>query len=331
MAAIETAGLIHDYGERRALDGVDLSVEPGEIFGLLGPNGGGKTTLFRILTTLMRPTAGRARILGRDCVDEARAVRRSIGVVFQSPSLDGKLTVYENLRHQGHLYGLGGADLARRAHAMLERVQLADRADERVERLSGGLKRRAELAKGMLHEPSVLLLDEPSTGLDPGARRDLWDWLRGVRERDGVTCLLTTHLMEEAERCDRLAILDRGRVVAQGAPEALRDSVGGDVITIAPADPADARGLRDEIGRRLGAQPRLVDGRIRIESASAAVHVESLRGELGGRIAQVTLGRPTLEDVFVHETGHRFWSGEGDGEGAGEGDPEQPAPRGGDR
>jgi ABC-2 type transport system ATP-binding protein len=279
--------LTHDYGERRALDDVSFDVEPGEIFGLLGPNGGGKTTLFRIASTLMRPTSGTVRIAG--LTDPAR-VRERIGVVFQSPSLDRKLTVAENLRHQGRLYGLSGAALRERAAAMLRRVKLADRADERAENLSGGLRRRAELAKGLLHEPEVLLLDEPSTGLDPGARLDLWTYLREL----GVTSLLTTHLMEEAERCDRLAILDRGRLVAIGTPDELKASVGGTVVT---ARGGDLEALAGEFGGSV------VDGMLRIEADDG----NALVARLAGRVEEVTLARPSLEDVFIKATGHRFF------------------------
>lgn len=304
--AIETRGLSHRYsGDRLALDGLDLEVGRGEIFGLLGPNGGGKTTLFRILTTLMRPTEGQALVLARDCVTDPSGIRRRIGVVFQSPSLDGKLTVAENLRHQGNLYGLGGAALRTRAAEMLERVRLSDRAGERAEKLSGGLKRRAELAKGMLHAPELLLLDEPSTGLDPGARRDLWTYLREIRERDGVTSFLTTHLMEEAARCDRLAILDRGKLVALGTPGELTAGIGGDVVTI-EADESAA--LRDEIATRLQVKPVVVDGSLRLELPDAASFLPRLLETFPGRIDRVTVGKPTLEDVFVHRTGHRFWA-----------------------
>lgn len=303
MTAIRVDALSHAYAGRTALDGVSFEVENGAIFGLLGPNGGGKTTLFRVLATMLVPGAGRAAILGRDVVREAAAVRRAIGVVFQSPSLDGKLTVAENLRHQGRLYGMGGARLRARTAEMLDRVGLLDRARDRVERLSGGLKRRAELAKGLLHGPKVLLLDEPSTGLDPGARRDLWLYLDALR-REGATVLLTTHLMEEADRCDRLAILHRGRVVALGTPAALKAEIGGDVITL---DAVDPEGLRESLRVRFGVEASFVAGRLRVERGGGAAFVPALLDAFPGRIASVTVGPPTLEDVFVKKTGHRFW------------------------
>ena len=200
--------LLHDKYARQAIDNLELTIEPGEIFAFLGPNGGGKTTLFRLLSTLIPLQQGRVEILGFDLGRASgRQSAQRIGVVFQAPSLDKKLTVAENIRHQGHLYGLSGRELESRQDEMLGRLGLADRRSERIETLSGGLRRRVELAKGMLHRPRLLLLDEPSTGLDPGARSDLWNYLREVRDADGVTVVLTTHLLEEADRADRIAIL----------------------------------------------------------------------------------------------------------------------------
>ncbi len=303
---VEVQGLIHDYGSRRALGGIDFSVGPAEIFGLLGPNGGGKTTLFRILATLLRPTAGRAAVLGHDVARRPRAVRAGIGVVFQSPALDRKLTVRENLATQGRLYGLGGAPLRAAVDEMLRRVRLTDRADDRAEVLSGGLLRRTEIAKGLLHRPRLLLLDEPSSGLDPGARQDLWEHLRELRARDGVTVLVTTHLMEEAERCDRIGILSEGRLVALGTPRDLKGEIGGDVIVIATPAPED---LSREIESRFGGRAAVVDGTVRLERPHGHELVPRLVEAFPDRIDAVTLGRPTLLDVFIHRTGHRFWGG----------------------
>ena len=305
--AVETLGFRYGgAGGREALCGVGFDVRPAEIFGLLGPNGSGKTTLFRILATLVRPTAGAARIFGCDVVREARAVRESIGVVFQAPSLDGKLTVVENLRHQGLLYGFSGRELASRVDEMLARSGLADRAGERAERLSGGLRRRAEIAKGLLHRPRLLLLDEPSVGLDPGVRRDLWTQLAELRAAHGMTIVVTTHLLDEAERCDRIAIMDRGKIVALGAPAALKERIGGDVVTIGAREPAM---LRDAIRTRFGGDPQVVDGTVRVERASAHAWVSEVVESFPGQIESVTVAKPTLEDVYVHETGHRFWDG----------------------
>ena len=303
-AAIEITGLSHSYDSRPALRDVSFSVAPGEIFGLLGPNGGGKTTLFRILTTLLEPTAGQARVFGRDVVREPLAVRQRIGVVFQAPSLDRKLTVAENLRHQGHIYGLRGHGLQKRTADMLARLGLEERSAERVEALSGGLRRRVELAKGLLHRPELLLLDEPSTGLDAGARRDLRLYLRHLRDTDGVTVFLTTHLLDEAEACDRLAILDRGRLVALGSPEALKKKIGGDVLLLEAREPEE---LCRAIQARFGGAPVVLGGRVRLERPAAHKFVTELVEAFPGQIEAVTVAKPTLEDVFIRETGHRFW------------------------
>ena len=230
-AVISVQNLVHRYENRTALNGVSFDVRPAELFGLLGPNGSGKTTLFRILSTLMIPSAGRAVIMGCDAAQEPARLRRQIGVVFQAQSVDLKLTAYENLWHQGHLYGLRGSALKKRITEILSRVGLADRAKELVETFSGGMQRRIELAKGLLHHPGVLLLDEPTTGLDPGARRDLWQYLQMLRDEEHVSVLVTTHLMEEAERCDRLAIMNEGNLVALGTPAELKSEIGGDVVS----------------------------------------------------------------------------------------------------
>lgn len=304
VAAIEVEHLTHAYGSRTALDDLTLSVPAGEIFGLLGPNGGGKTTLFRILATLLRPSGGRARLLGEDVAENPVAVRRHIGVVFQSPSLDAKLTVAENLRHQGHLYGLSGQPLTARIEEMLERLALSERRNDRVESLSGGLRRRVEIAKGLLHQPGVLLLDEPASGLDAGARRDLRLYLRRLREASGVTIFLTTHFMDEAENCDRLAILDRGRLVAQGTPESLRRTIGGDVIVLEAREPER---LRAQIRERFGGEPALVEGRVRLEREQGHRFATDLVEAFPGQIDAVTISKPTLEDVFIQKTGHEFW------------------------
>lgn len=302
--AIETLGLVYCYGERTALAGLNLQIEPGEIFALLGPNGGGKTTLFRLLSTLIPIQQGRANVLGYDIATQTHEVRRRIGVVFQAPSLDKKLSVAENLRHQGHLYGLTGKSLNERCEDMLGRLKLRDRRRDLVETLSGGMRRRVELAKGMLHHPQLLLLDEPSTGLDPAARSDLWDYLRLIRAEQGVTVVLTTHLLEEADKADRLAILNAGSLVALDTPERLRASVGGDTLTITAEEPG---ALAAAITDRLGVAAHEVDGCVRLELPDASQWVPRLVEAFPGRIETITLGKPTLEDVFIARTGHRFW------------------------
>lgn len=297
--------LRHLYGDRLALDDVSFTVEPGEIFGLLGPNGGGKTTLFKVLATLLRPTAGDGEIGDDSILGAPERVRRRLGVVFQHPSLDAKLTVFENLMCHGHLYGLRGDGLRRRIEVMLQRLGLTERHGDLVETLSGGLQRRVELAKALLHEPPILLLDEPSTGLDPGARRDFLQYLGELRERDGVTVVLTTHYMEEAERCDRVAILHRGKLASLGAPAQLKDTVGGDVVVLQSRDP---EALRQHIAERFGHEAFVVDGTVRIERPRGHEFVRDVVDAFPTEISFVTYGKPTLEDVFIHLTGHRFWN-----------------------
>lgn len=306
-AAVRLTELSHRYGQRTALDRLSLEVSSGEIFVFLGPNGGGKTTLFRLLSTLLPVQSGEAHLLGYDLRRDVYDVRQRIGVVFQAPSLDKKLTVAENVRLQASLYGLGGAELRSRMDEMLAQLHLTDRAGDTVELLSGGLKRRVELAKGMIHRPELLLLDEPSTGLDPGARADLWAYLTRVRREMGVTVILTTHLLEEADKADRIAILHRGQLVALDTPERLRATVGGDSITI---ETGDAAALASDLQARLGVAPSVVDGRVRLEQADGHQWIARIVEAFPGRIASITLGKPTLEDVFIAKTGHRFWQAE---------------------
>lgn len=303
-SALQIEHLAHRYGQRQAIDDVSFAVAPAEIFALLGPNGGGKTTLFRVLSTLIPLQTGEVQILSFNLRRDTTAVRRAIGVVFQAPSLDKKLTVAENLRHQGHLYGLAGSELKQRSQEMMNRLAIADRARDRCETLSGGLRRRVELAKGMLHRPRLLLLDEPSTGLDPAARADLWSYLREIREQEGVTVILTTHLLEEAEKADRIAIMNAGKLVALDTPDALRATVGGDSITIQAADPPH---LVAAIGERFGFSATIVDGNVRLEQPDGHQLIARLVEAFPGQIQSVTLGKPTLEDVFIARTGHRFF------------------------
>jgi ABC-2 type transport system ATP-binding protein len=317
--AVLARGLEYSYrGGRRgrgavhkALAGLDFQVAPGEVYGFLGPNGGGKTTLFRLLATLARPERGSLQVFGRELAADPAAVRRLLGVVFQSPGLDLQLTVRENLVHQGHLYGLSGRALAERVEKNLARFGLADRRGQRALELSGGLRRRAELAKALLHQPRLLLLDEPSTGLDPGARRDLWATLEELRA-EGVTVLLTTHFMEEGDRCDRLALLDRGTMVAEGRPADLKGEVGGDVVTLSGADPEAL--ARDLAARFPELAPTVRDGAVQLTRERGHELVARLVEALPGRVETVTVSRPSLEDVFLRRTGHRLFEGSsGDG------------------
>lgn len=310
-AVISVENLVHRYGDRTALNGVSFEVGHAELFGLLGPNGSGKTTMFRILSTLMVPVGGHARILGHDVASEPNRLRHRIGIVFQSPSIDLKLTAFENLRHQGHLYGLRGSALKLRIQEMLNRVGLADRANDKAETFSGGMQRRLELAKGLLHHPSVLLLDEPTTGLDPGARRDLWQYLHILRDEEHVTVIVTTHLMEEAERCDRLVILNQGEVMALGTPFGLKSEIGGDVIWIEPTH--DANELAQRIAARFNVRATVIgeeerSRKIRIEREQGHRFITELAESFPGEIQAISVSKPTLEDVFIRRTGHKFWT-----------------------
>jgi ABC-2 type transport system ATP-binding protein len=290
-----------------AINDLSFTVGRGEMFCLLGPNGSGKSTLFRILCTLLRQTSGDVRLFGLDLGESLARARRSIGVVFQHPSLDQKLTARENLACQGNLYGLKGALLGKRIEEMLRRVGMAERASDPVEQLSGGMQRRVELAKALLHEPRLLILDEPSTGLDPGARKDFDAYLRELSSRDKVTVLLTTHILDEAELCDRIAILDRGSLVALGTPSALKQEIGGDVISITtPETEAVGRLIRDSFG----GEPQVFGSTIRIERANGHEFIPQLVRSFPGRIDAITYSKPTLEDVFIHTTGHTFWAAE---------------------
>ncbi len=297
---IQVENLTHRYGERTALDNVSFAVERGEIFGLLGPNGGGKSTLFRILSTMMAPSQGRAVIGGCDVVRDRAAVRRQIGVVFQTQSLDKALTVEENLRAQGHLHGLSGALLRERMEHAMSQMGLEDRRKDVVETLSGGLRRRVEIAKALLHRPPVLLMDEASTGLDPAARRDLTRHVERLRDEQGVTILLTTHVLEEADRCNRLVLLHRGVVVTEGSPQELRSRIGGDVVVL---ETEDAKALAGAIEQHFGLHAGNVDGQVRVEIENGHRFIAEVVEAFPGAIQSVGLHKPTLEDVFVRETG----------------------------
>lgn len=304
---ISVADISHHYGDRRALNQLSFEVRPAEIFGLLGPNGGGKTTLFRLLSTLLPLQSGAATIANFDLATQAQQIRNLIGVTFQSPSLDGKLTVQENLKHQAHLYGISGATMWNRIENALQHLGLTDRKHDLADSLSGGLKRRVEIAKGLLHSPQVLLLDEPSTGLDPGARHDLWKYLQQLQREEGVTILITTHLMEEAEHCDRLGILHQGELVAVGTPDELRASVGGDCLTI-HSENRDT--LLEKITEQFGVVPQVVNHSLRLEHPRGHEFLKDLIDAFPQLVSSVSLGKPTLEDVFIHETGHQFWQEE---------------------
>ena len=297
---IQVQNLTHRYGSRTALANVGFEVRQGEIFGLLGPNGGGKSTLFRILATMMRPTEGTASLAGFDVVRQAADVRRHVGVVFQTQSLDKALTVGENIRAQGHLHGLSGKVLAERIQYVTGRLGIQDRLNDVVDTLSGGLKRRVEIAKALLHRPQVLLMDEASTGLDPAARRDLTRQVEELRGRDGVTILLTTHILEEADKCDRLVLLHQGRIVTQGSPGELRARIGGDVVVL---ESPNSHELAARIEQKFTVRATAMDGKVRIEIPDGHRFITEVVEAFPGAIDSVGLHKPTLEDVFMQETG----------------------------
>ena len=297
---VSVSELTHRYGERTALDKISFDVPEGRIFALLGPNGGGKSTLFRILSTVMAPSAGRASVAGFDVTDEPAQVRRLIGVVFQSQSLDRKLTVGENLRAQGYFFGLCGASLHDRIREVTTRLHLDSRIDDIVETLSGGLRRRVEIAKALLHRPRVLLMDEPSTGLDPAARRELWQYISDLRSIENATVLLTTHILEEADRADELVLLHQGRIVAAGTPSELKARVGGDVVVLETGDLAT---LEAGIAARFGVRATASGSSLRVEIENGHRFIAEVVEAFPGAIQSVALHKPTLEDVFLDETG----------------------------
>ena len=305
MTAIELNSVSFSYGKRQALTNLSFSVRQGSMTALLGPNGGGKTTAFRILSTLIRPDSGTVRIEGFDAVNQPFEVRRKSGIVFQNNSLDHELNSFENLTHQGHLHGLKGSDLRRRIDQLLERFNLSDRARDPIKAFSGGLQRRVELAKALLHKPSVLLLDEPTTGLDPKVRREFWKYLAELQQQERMTVLLTTHSLGEAEKCSHLILIDEGRLITQGTPDALKKEIGEEVVVI---HAADAISLAESIRSDFEFEVEAIDGLIRIERSDGHLLIAHLVEKYSSRIDSVTVSKPTLEDVFIQKTGHRFES-----------------------
>jgi len=299
-AAVDIQGLSHRYGSHEALRDVSLRIDDGALYGLLGPNGSGKTTLFRILSTLMPPSEGQASVFGLSTVDAPDEVRARLGSVFQDYALDENLSVRENLRFQGALYGLRGVTLRERIDHLLRLFDVADRSADRVDTLSGGLQRRVDLARGLLHRPDLLLLDEPTTGLDPMARRTFWNAIDRLRKKEGTTFLVATHLMEEAERCDRVAILSDGRLVADGSPETLKAELGSEMLWI-EADSPDS--LRDNIETQFGVRAEIVGEALQIAHDDAPRLLTSLYDAFGDQIQSATVRQPTLEDVFVVRAG----------------------------
>jgi ABC-2 type transport system ATP-binding protein len=302
---LQMKDLAYHYGERAGLREFSLEIQAGEIFGFLGPNGGGKTTLFKLLTTLRPLQKGEIHLDGASYRGPLEAIRSQIGCVFQYPALDKKLTVAENLRHQGHLYGLNGPDLVQRMDALLARFGLGDRKKSLVQELSGGLQRRVEIAKALLHRPKVLLMDEPSTGLDPGIRMELWEYYEQMRKDDGLTLLMTTHFLEEAERCDRVVLLDQGQIIAQGPPQSLREALGGRILRLSSPD---AEALAATV-RSLTKEPVEIQGREILVRLADGAEEEAARiiREVGRGADSINLARPTLGDVYQAKVG-RSWT-----------------------
>ena len=301
--AVSITDIVYEYPERRVLDRVSLDIPTGCIFGFLGPNGSGKTTLFSILATLRTPSSGSGRVFDFDLVRDKAEVRKNLGVAFQKPAIDVHLTCVENLHHHGRLYSMSRADIHNRTASLLDRFGLAGHRSQKAKTLSGGLVRRLELAKAMLPAPRLLLLDEPATGLDPRARFQMWDDFERLRTDFGVTVVLTTHLMEEADRCDRLAILNLGRVVLQGAPEALKAGIGSEIVYIETASPDKlARDIQDRFAMR----STEVGGALRLEERDAHKRVPDLLEAFPGVMSSIRVAKPTLADVFLQATGSAF-------------------------
>ncbi len=298
--AVWTRGLTKNYGEVQAVRGIDFEVAAGEVFGFLGPNGAGKTTTISMLCTLALPTSGEARVAGYDVVSARDDVRRNIGLVFQDPTLDGYLTAEENLRFHADLYGVPRAGLRERMREVLEMVGLWDRRESIVNTYSGGMRRRLEIGRGLLHSPRVLFLDEPTIGLDPQTRSSIWTYIQELKSREETTIFLTTHYMDEAEYCDRIAIMDQGRIVALDTPEALKASVGRDRVQIKTEDDEAAIAALKE---RLDIDAVIAEGEVTFSVAEGEQFVPRLFGELGVPITGVSVARPSLDDVFMSYTG----------------------------
>jgi ABC-2 type transport system ATP-binding protein len=298
--AVRAADVEFAYGDRQALRGVSFEVTTGACFGFLGPNGSGKSTLFKLLSTIVPLQKGSITMLGHDLATEAAAIRRRIGVVFQSAAIDKKLTVFENLRYAGMLLNLGGKELTQRIDESLAAANLTDRKSDPTGELSGGLRRRVEIAKCLMAKPDLVLLDEASTGLDPAARREMWKVLRA---QEGLSILFTTHLMEEAAEADRLMLLDVGQVVAHGRPGELMEEVGGQVLEI---ETVDAAALVAELRSAFQVDAVQIDQTVRIDGEGVQELVPEVMKRFGDRIRRLHLAHPSLEDVFLNRTGKRF-------------------------
>ncbi len=300
MSIIKVENLVKKYGSMTAVNNISFEVEEGTIFGFLGPNGAGKTTTINVLCTLLSATSGRAFIDGHDCERESSEVRKSIGIVFQDTTLDKDLTAYENLAFHAYLYGVRKSDIRPRVNDALRFVELYDRKDDLVKRFSGGMKRRLEVARGLIHRPRVLFLDEPTLGLDPQSRTNLWEFITEMPRKHNVTIFMTTHYMEEAEVCHRIAIIDNGRIIAEGSPEELKKTVGGDVISLMTTDNVRSK---KEIKNLFGIEAEEKEGELYITTGKGDACIPELIRGLADLVISVKLQRPTLNDVFLKLTG----------------------------
>ena len=310
--AIEVRGLVKRYGEIEAVRGVEFAVKTGEVFGFLGPNGAGKTTTINMLCTLVKPTAGSATVAGYDVMRERDDVRRNIGLVFQDPTLDGYLTAEQNLRLHAELYGVQSNLVKPRMRQVLEMIGLWDRKDSVVATFSGGMRRRLEIARGLMHSPRVLFLDEPTIGLDPQTRRSIWTYIRELKEREEITIFMTTHYMDEAEWCDRIAIMDHGQIVALDSPETLKAGVGTDRVTIHTDDDEAAIGA---LAERFGVEAGIVEGAVSFGVPAGEEFVPRLFQDWDPAhpsIRSDSVSRPTLDDVFMSFTGSSIRDAEED-------------------
>jgi len=298
--AVAVSALTKTYDDLVAVDGVDFEVAAGEVFGFLGPNGAGKSTTIKMLCTLVEPTAGAATVAGYDIVRQRDEVRRNIGLVFQDPTLDQYLTAEQNLRMHAELYGVPRSALRDRMAHVLEMVGLEDRARARVATFSGGMKRRLEIARGLLHAPRVLFLDEPTVGLDPQTRSSIWRYINDLRRREDITIFMTTHYMDEAEFCDRIAIMDHGRIVVMDTPEALKAGIGKDRVQITTEDDEAARAA---LHSKFDLSSQIAEGQLTFAVPGGESFVPRLFAELGVPIKSVSVSRPSLDDVFMSYTG----------------------------
>ena len=298
--ALAVHDLVRRFGAVTAVDGLSFAVRTGEVFGFLGPNGAGKSTTIKVLCTLLRPTEGTATVNGFDVVRQPAQVRASLGIIFQDYSLDDRITAEENLRFHCMIYHVPPRERARRIQRMLQMVDLTDRAGDRVRTFSGGMKRRLEIARGLLHHPAVLFLDEPTVGLDPQTRQVMWEHIRELRRREEITVFMTTHYMDEAENCDRIGIMDHARLIALDTPAALKASSGGDVVRLRTADNAAAAAV---LRHDHSLEPREEDGMLRVEVAHADRFVPDLLRHFPIPVQSVDIARPTLNDVFLRLTG----------------------------